>query len=134
MSRTSTPHPADVAWRAALQSLVPLTVAAVVVWKDRTVAGGALSVIGVVVLASGLFLPSLFLKLERGGRWLGHAAGISLTWLLLVPMFYLVFLPGRLILILTRRDPMARKFPTTESTYWIPRKPVANPDDYKRQF
>lgn len=125
---------AGIAKRASLQALIPFAVAAFLAWKGRMVAGGVVAGIGAVVLISGLLVPFLFLKLEQGGRWLGKAAGAGLTWLLLVPMFYLVFAPGRLILIMTGNDPMARQFPTNEKTYWITRKPVASPDEYKRQF
>jgi len=125
---------ADIAKRAALQALIPFAVAAFLTGKGRIVSGGVVAGIGAVVLLSGLLVPSLFLKLEQGGRWLGQAAGAGLTWLLLVPMFYLVFFPGRLILMMTGNDPMARKFPTKAPTYWIARKPVASPDEYKRQF
>jgi hypothetical protein len=75
----------------------------------------------------------LFRKIEQAGQWLGKAVGLALTWALLVPLFYLVFLPGRLILMATGRDPMCRRFPSAASSYWIPRRPV-QPADYKRQF
>ncbi len=124
----------EIAGRASLQALIPFAVAVFLAWKGRMIAGGVVGGIGVVVLLSGLLVPALFLKLEQGGRWLGKAAGVGLTWLLLVPMYYLVFAPGRLLLMMTGKDPMARKFPTNEKTYWIARKPVASPDEYKRQF
>jgi len=123
-----------IARRAALQTLIPLAVAAIFVWKGRAVAAGIVAAIGAAMLISGLFIPSLFLKLDQGGRWLGKVAGAALTWLLLVPMFYLVFVPARLVLAVTGNDPMARKFPTKSATYWIARKPVASPDEYKRQY
>jgi hypothetical protein len=51
-----------------------------------------------------------------------------------VPVFYLLFVPGRLILMVRGIDPMCRKFPTAAPTYWVPRKPVTNLEEYKRQF
>lgn len=123
-----------IAKRASLQALIPFAVAGLFVWKGRQVAAAVVAGIGALVLLSGLLAPSLFMKIEQGGRWLGKAAGIGLTWLLLVPMFYLVFFPGRLILMMTGNDPMARKFPTKAPTYWIARKPVGSPDEYKRQY
>lgn len=120
--------------RAVLQALIPFAAAALMVRKGHTTAAGIVGGIGAVMLLSGLFIPAMFLKLERGGRWLGKAAGVGLTWLLLVPMFYLVFFPGRLILMLTGNDPMARKFPTKAPTYWIARKPVLSAEEYKRQY
>ncbi|NIP18141.1 MAG: hypothetical protein GWM87_08275, partial [Xanthomonadales bacterium] len=48
-----------------------------------------------LVLISGLFLPRVFNAIERGGRRLGFWVGTGLTWILLVPFFYVVFVPGR---------------------------------------
>ncbi len=124
----------EIAGRATFQALIPFAVAGLFVWKGRQVAAAVVAGIGALVLLSGLLAPPVFMKIEQGGRWLGKAAGIGLTWLLLVPMFYLVFFPGRLILMMTGNDPMARKFPTKAPTYWIARKPVGSPDEYKRQY
>lgn len=134
MAEDTTYGRVGIAKRALLQALIPFAVAGLFVWKGRQVAAGVIAGIGAVVLLSGLLTPFLFLKIEQGGRWLGKAAGIGLTWLLLTPMFYLVFFPGRLILMMTGKDPMARKFPTKAPTYWIARKPVGSPDEYKRQY
>jgi hypothetical protein len=48
-------------------------------------------------------------------------------------LFYTVFLPGRLILLARRIDPMCRRFPTRELTYWV-QVPPPKPTDYSRQF
>ena len=117
-----------------IQAIVPAFVGAVFFYKGRTVAAEVLWGISGVVLVSGLFIPPVFARIEQFGRWFGKGAGMVITWVLLVPMFYLVFLPGRLILMLRGIDPMCRKFPTTATTYWVPRKPVTQLEDYKRQF
>jgi hypothetical protein len=87
-----------------------------------------------VLLISGLFIPPVFNRIEQFGRWFGKGVGIAITWILLVPVFYLLFVPGRLILMVRGIDPMCRKFPTAAPTYWVPRKPVTNLEEYKRQF
>lgn len=83
---------------------------------------------------SGLWIPRLFLGLERFGGKFGQWVGGVLTWLVLAPTFFIVFFPGRLILWLTRRDPMRRQFPSREESYWTPRPPVQNKEQYLRQY
>jgi hypothetical protein len=122
------------AGRAIIQALVPGVIGAFFLIKGKPVMGGVLCGIGAVVLISGLFIPALFARIEQLGKSLGMFVGVALTWILLVPMFYLVFLPGRLLLLARGIDPMCRQFPTQLRTYWIPRKPVGGPEEYKRQF
>lgn len=117
-----------------LQAVIPLIVGAVFHYKGRPVAAGILYGVSSVMLVSGLFIPVLFHRIEKLGQALGRVVSTGITWILLVPLFYLVFVPGRLILKLRGLDPMCRQFPTDASTYWVPRKPVVNIDEYKRQF
>jgi hypothetical protein len=128
------PNNRDVTHRRAFwQALVAFAVAGLFYWRHRPTASAVVATIGAIVLVSGLFIPPLFRRIEQAGQWLGKAVGVALTWALLVPLFYLVFLPGRLILLATRHDPMCRRFPSTEPTYWIPHRP-AQPGHYTRQF
>lgn len=118
-----------------LQAAVPAAVGAVLYFKyHHQAAAGILCGIGTLMLISGFFIPALFWKIERVGRWIGKGFGIALSWVLLTPVFYLIFVPGRLVLLLRGIDPMCRKFPTDAPTYWVPRKPVSGVDEYKRQF
>jgi hypothetical protein len=117
-----------------LQAVIPAAAGAFFYYKGKPVAAGILCGISALLLVSGFLIPALFLKIEKGGRWFGARVGTAITWILLAPMFYLVFVPGRLILMMRGIDPMSRKFPTDAKTYWVPRKPVVNVDEYKRQF
>ena len=117
-----------------LQALVPMAVGAFFLYRHRPVAAVILFGIGALLLVSGLFIPVLFFRIERIGQAVGRVVGLVLTWIILLPMFYLVFVPGRLILMIRGIDPMCRKFPTDAPTYWVPRKPVGSVEEYKRQF
>ncbi len=117
-----------------IQAFVPAVVGLLFLVLKRPVASMVLCGVSAVVLISGLFIPPVFCRIEQFGRWFGKWVGMIITWVLMVPVFYLVFLPGRLILKARGIDPMCRKFPTDLKTYWVPRKPVTNLDDYKRQF
>lgn len=91
-------------------------------------------VLATLVLAGGLWLPPLY----RGFRKLGHAlakgVGIALSWILLVPFFYVCFPIGRLILVVLRKDPMHRNFLPKDQTYWSEHRPLPEADAYRRQY
>lgn len=89
--------------------------------------------LAVVVLAGGWFVPPVFRAIEHFGQWLGKGVAIGLNWGLLTPFFYLCFVPGRLILKLRGLDPMERKFPDDAPSFWIPRKPVTDMAQYRKQ-
>jgi hypothetical protein len=117
-----------------VQTLIPGGVAAFLAWRGHPVPAGLLTAIAGFALVSGLFMPALFACWEALGQAIGKAVATAVTWLCLVPLFYLVFVPGRLILLLNRKDPMCRAFPTTQPTYWVPRAPVKDVSEYQRQF
>lgn len=117
-----------------LQAAVPALVGTFLLRKDRVIAGMILYGIGALILLAGIFVPPAYRQIDRFGQALGRGVATALTWALLVPMFFLVFLPGRGILILRGIDPMCRRLRGPEKTYWVPRKPVAHPDEYRRQF
>ena len=94
----------------------------------------------VVASLGGLFLilavvaPRAYRPFHRFGQWLGRAVGVLLTYVLLVPFYYLFFLPVALLLRLQKRDPMHRRPRAVGLTYWIPRRLVSTPESYRRQF
>ncbi len=61
-------------------------------------------------------------------------AGKGLTYLLLVPFFYLFFTPAALILRAQGRDPLHRRFRDKRWTYWISRSPKERDENIDRQF
>jgi hypothetical protein len=117
-----------------IQAIVPATVGLIFFLFKKPLTANVLWGISGILLVSGLFIPPVFNRIEQFGRWFGKWAGLAITWALLTPMFFLVFVPGRLILKMRGIDPMCRKFPTDAKTYWVPRKPVTNLEEYKRQF
>jgi len=86
-----------------------------------------------LVLAGGWCYPPLFEILALGGRRLAHGVALFLSWGLLAPFFYLCFVPGRLLLKARGLDPMNRAFPDRATSFWVPRKPVADLTQYRRQ-
>lgn len=87
-----------------------------------------------VVLVSSLAIQPVFRAIEAFGRWLGGIVGGSLTFVLLVPVWLLFFLPVGIILKLQRRDPLHRGFRDADLSYWIPRRRRPDVATYERQF
>lgn len=120
--------------KVLVQAAIPALVGGFFFWKHRPLGGGILVAIGLVVLVSGFFIPSLFRRIDHFGQSVGKAVAACLTWAVLVPLYFLVFTPGSFLLKARGIDPMRREFPGREKTYWVPRKPVAGPEEYRRQF
>ena len=119
---------------AVLLQVFVMAAAGGILYRRHPAGSLAVWILAAVVLVSGFFVPKVFRALEHAGRRLGQWIGTALTWLLLAPFFYLCFVPARLLLRLRGKDPLQRRFPGREASYWTPRKPVADPAQYRRQF
>lgn len=87
-----------------------------------------------LILLGGLAVPPIFHAFERFGFLLARWVAAGLTWGLLVPFFYLVFGFGKLVLVITRQDPLSVKFPAPEhTTFWENRPPVPDLNQYRKQ-
>lgn len=118
-----------------LQAGIMAVIGALVYWKlDHRAMGLAVWILAAIVLVSGFFIPPVFKAIERFGQALGRWVGALLTWGLLVPFFYLFFLPANLVMKIRGKDPLCRRCPSNEPTYWTPRKPVTDAAQYRKQF
>ena len=124
--------------RPALRAVIQAAIVGAIGWfaLSREHKGMAIFLISIAafLFISGLFIPWLFLAFEKFGKKFGQGFGVALTWLLLVPTFFIVFFPGRILLGLLRKDPMNLRFPSKEETYWVPRPPVKTIEQYSRQY
>jgi len=87
-----------------------------------------------VVFISGLALPRVFKAIEAFGAFLGKLVGGIITWALLLPFFFICFVPGRLILLLSKKDPLERKYDKDAESYFTPYTRHTKPEYYKNQF
>ena len=112
-----------------------LVVAAVLRYAlHKPVAAAVVLALAGVVLGCGLFAPPAFRAIEAFGVRLGSWVGTGMTWLLLVPFFYLCFAVGHGFLALAGKDPLHRAFLPQATTYWTPRPKITDPDYYRKQF
>jgi len=101
--------------------------------KHHTVACVLWGLAGVLLLL-GFCVPKAFTAVEKAGKWVGGRFGFGATWFLLT-IFFVVFLcPMRVFMKLRGKDPLARKYDATMTSYWNKRKPTAGAGQYKRQF
>ena len=130
------PKPSDLRGKSIIQAVIMSAVGGFIYWKFPGHRLGAYIVWSLAAgfLFCGLFIPAAYRAIDRFFfAVLPKAVAAGLTWLLLVPFFFLIFVPAHLIQKLTGQDPMTRRVPTDLPTYWIPRKPVPNVDQYKKQ-
>lgn len=121
--------------KAVIQAAVMLTVGGLV-WHffDHRIMPMILAFLAGLMLVGGFLVPPIFEGFERFGLLLAKWLGTGVTYLLLVPFYYLVFAVGRLILKLRGIDPMDRVFPQPDkTTFWEPRPAVASMDQYRKQ-
>ncbi len=87
------------------------------------------------IILIGIFIaPPVLRFFNKTGKILAELTGRLLTYLLLVPFYFLCFFPGRIILFMLGKDPMKRKFDRSNSTYWVEKKQTEEIDHYKVQY
>jgi hypothetical protein len=121
--------------RAAMESCIGLAVGLLLLLKFRKeiLATVVFSISG-LTLIGGLFIPPLYRGIQRVGQWLGKVVGVGITWILLVPFFYICFPLGRVFFTVAGKDPIQRRFSPEAPTYWVPRKPISGPEHFHRQY
>jgi hypothetical protein len=120
-----------------VQALIGAVLGGLVYWKlSTTVAIIAWCIAAVVALAAWLSPIGIYAAIWRGIHVVAHAVGRVLTVVLMAPIYYLFFLPFRVLLRTGMRDRMKRTFPDARmDSFWVVRdKPRPHRDSYQRQF
>jgi hypothetical protein len=122
--------------QGAVHSFIGLVIAGILfVLGQRTLAMIAGSLATLSFLLAMISPAGLYTRLRHGVAQLGVWIGIALSWILLVPLFYLFFLPFGLLLRRGARDSMERNLDSTAMSYWKKRKEVTGVrSGYERQF
>ncbi len=90
--------------------------------------------ISIILFCCAVFFPSIYRIIHRIFQVFGRWVGRGLTWILLVPFFYICFPIGHVIQKISRKDPLSRSCPTSSKSYWVLRESNADKDGYRRQF
>jgi hypothetical protein len=102
-------------------------------WLDHLVGPILVVVIATSIAFCGFFIPPAYAAIERFFLRFAVWVAAALTWILLVPVFYMIFFPAGIFLTLRGKDPMERACPTDKPTYWSKRPPITRVNYYERQ-
>ena len=94
-------------------------------------------VVGTIACAMFLlsrFAPAAFRRVESWLARFSSLVGRLVTGLLLVPCYLLFFTFGRLVQVVTGKDPMARGLEPDRESYWQDKTVDNDPEHYTRQF
>jgi hypothetical protein len=117
------------------QCLLMLAVSGVLFFGfQHLLMGAVIGVLGLLLLSGILFSKSVMNGFDALARWLANGVSAGLTWSLLIPIFYLVFGFGRLVLLLARKDPMNRRFDASLGSYWIAVSPGKGKQNFQKQY
>ncbi len=120
---------------ALVQFLIMLGVAFVLKYVlGRDIIALIIGGFSICLLILGLGIPRIVESISNIGKRFGLLTGQTLGWLLLTPLYYLVFMPVGFYLKLAKRDPLHRSFRPQGYTYWIRRHCGSDTDFYSRQF
>jgi len=122
--------------RGMVQGVVAMSAAILLWWAWSPWAGAFAAAVGALALSLAFVSPGRgFVALERAvGRFAGWV-GVAVTWILTVPVYYLVFLPLGLFLRATGRLRVTRRPDPELASYWrTPEPHEPGPDRYRRQF
>jgi len=118
--RGSHPRPANRArLRGSIQAAVVAAIGGLLLLLGlRTVAWVMQGAAAILLLAALASPRGLYAVLDGMARAIGRRIGRVLTWLLLVPLFYLFFTPFGLLFRRGRRDRLKRYSDGEAPTYW----------------
>ncbi len=104
------------------------------IWR---VHGGAVPrgifVATVLLAVLALVAPRLYAPVQWALEGFGRAVARGVTWVVLGLLFVGVFIPGRLLLALRRKDPLQLRRPAVDS-YWELPRPSRGAESFDRQF
>jgi len=120
----------------SLQGLGTAAFAALLFVYWSQVIGALVLCLSGVVLGAALISPTgLYLGIRRGFGALARLTGRGMTWVLMVPIFYLIFLPFGQLFRRGRRDRLKRYYEADAESYWDAHEgPTAASQQYDRQY
>lgn len=133
------PSPTDQVTRQALpKALLTLAIAWTIAGLFLYLTYTSMSLL-VIILSSFIFFtsqfsPLLFSKIDSVFHKLALYIGQFITYISLVPFFYLCFTSVRLIQLIRKVDPMTRRYNPDAISYWEDNNTKSGKANYRRQF
>ena len=120
--------------RAVVQALIALAIAGALLWFDHVFLAGLTVAVSSVGLVAALISPlGAYATVERGLQMFARGVATVVGWLVLVPLFYLFFLPFALLFRRGASDPMRRFYQRSATSYWTDREPVSERQAARRR-
>jgi len=94
----------------------------------------ALWIFAVVIPLAGWFLPSFMKAVFVCMSYATYPIGMTVSFLILAFVFYLVITPIGIIIKILGYDPLKRKFDPNVKSFWIEKEAKKSLDSYFRQF
>jgi hypothetical protein len=130
----SRPSAASVRLRGSLQALLGYAVGvAFYLFWSKTVAAIAFALTTGVLLCALVSPHGLYALVRRLFDATGRVVGQAMTWIVMIPIFYLFFLPFGKLLRRGRNDRLRRYYEREAETYWEPHTPM-QASSLERQF
>ena len=125
-------------WSRLIRWLIPLGIAALFyfgVWIfNSKLAACLIAAITTLIFLLSFASPAVYDKINSWIFKLAAGIGMAVTWILLVPFYYLVFPLGHLSARLRGKDALRRTYPCPQPSAWVDRPLVENEDYYETQF
>jgi hypothetical protein len=99
----------------------------------RAIASVAFALAGSILVCALASPKGLYAGLQRFFDASGRVIGRAMTWIVMVPIFYLFFLPFGKLMRRGQRDRLHRQFDPEAKTYWEPHTPVPT-SSLERQY
>ena len=104
-------------------------------WKTGSFGqAGVFWAIAAALPALGLVWPSLLRVVFVAASYVTFPIGFVLSYVILAVVYYLVLTPIGIVLRLTGKDPMQRRFDRSAKTYWTARESKEPSEQYFKQF
>ena len=102
-------------------------------WKGGTYGDVALGVSAFFIIF-GTFCPAALKPIEKAWMALAEVLGAVMSRVVLSLLFFGVLTPIALILRLSGKDLMARRWGEKKDTFWVSRDITKTKEDYERQY
>jgi hypothetical protein len=109
-------------------------IAGIFLWFGHVVMPLIILGLATLFVLLAVLVPAAYVRKEAFFVRFAHGCGVGLTYLLLLPFYWICFVPARVILRLRGKDPMRRAFPAPDASCWHARAPSRGKAFYRRQY
>jgi hypothetical protein len=121
--------------KGTLQGVIGLTVGTLLFWFVSEHMGMFVWTVASLITLCALASPNgAYVAIERFIDWLVVVVGKAVTVLVMIPIFYLVFLPFGTLFRRGKKDTMTRFYEESAGSYWLTRTHEVTPEDRERLF